>query len=171
MSLESPSSCCVYLLVVLWDFRVTHFDRVHSFNPLLYSTLPCPPKIKPSRPMWAIVSIWRLRKIWSFLKGDHTQWGFWWWWETNPWPTRCQTSLLHLRCILDCLRCVSFSSLRWPPAFWLWFFPSCKCCHQALAQSDSSSALHTGFSGKTLRSVAARVPHIHILEHLVWSAI
>lgn len=57
MPLESPFSCCVYLLAVLWDFRVTHFDRVHSFYRLLYSTLPCPPEIKPSRPMCAIGSI------------------------------------------------------------------------------------------------------------------
>lgn len=76
MSLEPPFSCCVYLLVVLWDFHATHFDHVRSLNLFLYSTLPCPPQIKPSRPMWAIVSIWRLRKIQSFLKGAQIQWGF-----------------------------------------------------------------------------------------------
>lgn len=133
MSLEPPFSCCVYLLVVLWDFCATHFDRVHSFNLFLYSTLPCPPQIKPSRPMWAIVSIWRLRKNSILLKRRSNTVGFLVV-MGNQLDVRQAFYIWDASWIV--LDVISFSSSHWPLAFWLWFFCSCKCCHHALAQSD-----------------------------------
>lgn len=68
-------SFCVYLLVILWDFSTTYSDHVHPYTQLLPDTPPspthptlCPLKIKPSRPICAIVFSEELEKFYPSEK-------------------------------------------------------------------------------------------------------